>query len=115
MDIPKTLGALLIGAFFATLFSGGVVIQTLLYLKLYPSDPPRLKALVCSFITQLQHPSSLDPWQVFVIWSVLFSGTCPGSDLLPSTLQVPRYISYGFHLGSVVGVCGGLLRESRIY
>ncbi|ESK92422.1 hypothetical protein Moror_4553 [Moniliophthora roreri MCA 2997] len=65
MDVPKTLGALLIGALFASLCSGGVVIQTLLYLKLYPSDSPSLKSLV--LIIWL-----LDTFHTAFIWGALW-------------------------------------------
>ncbi|KAF8801767.1 hypothetical protein BYT27DRAFT_7197758 [Phlegmacium glaucopus] len=46
IDIPKTFGALLIGGLFASLLSGFVVIQVIVYFKLYPEDHRRLKTLV---------------------------------------------------------------------
>lgn len=65
VDIPKTLGALIIGAFFASLYvylvfgaslliighfyaslAGGVSFQTLLYYKMYPTDATDIKTLV---------------------------------------------------------------------
>lgn len=63
VDIPKTFGALLIGAVFASLcvtffldleqggnvhpsLSGGITVQTLVYFKLYPSDGSNVKTLV---------------------------------------------------------------------
>ncbi|KAJ7603641.1 hypothetical protein DFH06DRAFT_1350096 [Mycena polygramma] len=38
-DVPTTMGALLIGSFFASLLSGVVILQTLLYLRAYKADP----------------------------------------------------------------------------
>ncbi|KAJ7641961.1 hypothetical protein FB45DRAFT_786088 [Roridomyces roridus] len=46
--IPTTLGALLIGGFVATMFSGVVTLQTLWYSRAYKSDPKPLKSLVLS-------------------------------------------------------------------
>ncbi|KAJ4471004.1 hypothetical protein C8R41DRAFT_897804 [Lentinula lateritia] len=46
VDIPKTFGALLIGAVFASFLSGGITVQTLVYFKLYPSDGSNVKTLV---------------------------------------------------------------------
>ncbi|KAJ7696808.1 hypothetical protein B0H17DRAFT_393350 [Mycena rosella] len=45
-DVPKTMGALLIGGFFAAVLSGTVILQTLLYLTTYKSDPAGVKVLV---------------------------------------------------------------------
>ncbi|KAJ6617421.1 hypothetical protein B0H10DRAFT_2218573 [Mycena sp. CBHHK59/15] len=45
-DIPTTLGALLVGGFFATMLSGIVNLQTMLYFKSYKTDPVRLKVTV---------------------------------------------------------------------
>jgi len=46
IDIPKTFGALLIGGLFSALLSGFVIVQVIVYFKLYPSDLTRLKVLV---------------------------------------------------------------------
>ncbi|KAK7063556.1 hypothetical protein R3P38DRAFT_2819069 [Favolaschia claudopus] len=46
IDVPRTLGALLIGAFFASMFSGVVHLQTLLYFRSYKADPLGFKSLV---------------------------------------------------------------------
>ncbi|KAJ7083311.1 hypothetical protein B0H15DRAFT_420911 [Mycena belliarum] len=45
-DVPTTMGALLIGAFFASLLSGIVILQALLYFATYRSDPRSIKLLV---------------------------------------------------------------------
>ncbi|KAG5652538.1 hypothetical protein H0H81_004648 [Sphagnurus paluster] len=45
VDIPKTFGALLIGAIVASAFSGIVTVQTFAYFKYYPTDRAPLKAL----------------------------------------------------------------------
>ncbi|KAJ6601036.1 hypothetical protein DFH09DRAFT_1126555 [Mycena vulgaris] len=45
-DIPTTMGALLIGGFFATMLSGIVTLQTLLYYTTYKSDTTGVKFLV---------------------------------------------------------------------
>ncbi|KAJ7620315.1 hypothetical protein FB45DRAFT_1094420 [Roridomyces roridus] len=45
-DIPKTLGAMLIGALFASVFSGISDLQAMFYFKSYKHDPLRLKLLV---------------------------------------------------------------------
>ncbi|KAJ4470374.1 hypothetical protein C8J55DRAFT_436206 [Lentinula edodes] len=65
VDIPKTFGALLIGAVFASFLSGGITVQTLVYFKLYPSDGSNVKSLVR--ITRLV--SLLDACHTALIWS----------------------------------------------
>ncbi|KAJ7180978.1 hypothetical protein C8R46DRAFT_1211266 [Mycena filopes] len=45
-DIPKTLGALLIGGLFATLLGGMVNIQTMFYYRSYKQDPRPVKCLI---------------------------------------------------------------------
>lgn len=45
-DTSTTYGAVAIGALSASLLSGAVAIQTILYYKLYPSDSVRVKILV---------------------------------------------------------------------
>ncbi|KAH7868696.1 uncharacterized protein C8R40DRAFT_1061188 [Lentinula edodes] len=65
VDIPKTFGALLIGAVFASFLSGGITVQTLVYFKLYPSDGSNVKTLVR--ITHLV--SLLDACHTALIWS----------------------------------------------
>ncbi|KAJ7731215.1 hypothetical protein B0H16DRAFT_1773058 [Mycena metata] len=45
-DIPTTLGSMLIGSFFASMLSGVVWIQTILYHRAYKSDPIGFKLLV---------------------------------------------------------------------
>ncbi|KAJ7213573.1 hypothetical protein GGX14DRAFT_563891 [Mycena pura] len=47
-DVPTTLGAMLIGGFFASMLSGIVSMQTLTYIRTYTSDPKALKYLVLS-------------------------------------------------------------------
>lgn len=46
VDIAKTFGALLLGGLFASLLSGFVVVQVVVYFKLYLDDGPLLKSLV---------------------------------------------------------------------
>ncbi|KAL0961349.1 hypothetical protein HGRIS_006305 [Hohenbuehelia grisea] len=46
VEIPDTLGALLVGGLIATAFSGVVTVQAFSYFKSYSNDPPRLKLLV---------------------------------------------------------------------
>ncbi|KAK0184112.1 hypothetical protein F5146DRAFT_1145743 [Armillaria mellea] len=45
-ELAKSYGAVAIGALCASLLSGAVAIQTILYYKFYPSDFPRVKLLV---------------------------------------------------------------------
>ncbi|KAJ3927463.1 MAG: hypothetical protein NXY57DRAFT_618163 [Lentinula lateritia] len=62
VDIPKTFGALLIGAVFASFLSGGITVQTLVYFKLYPSDGSNVKTLVIALWL-------LDACHTALIWS----------------------------------------------
>ncbi|KAJ7238771.1 hypothetical protein B0H12DRAFT_1137104 [Mycena haematopus] len=60
-DVPTTLGALLLGAFFASMLSGIVNLQTLLYFRWYKSDPMGFKLLVLGVW-------SLDTLHTVFIW-----------------------------------------------
>jgi hypothetical protein len=80
VDVPKTLGALLLGGLFAALYvqaaailphtvltsktfyslSGGVTVQVVLYFKLYTTDPFRVKALVRSELLSETHILNLN-------------------------------------------------------
>ncbi|KAJ7144780.1 hypothetical protein C8R43DRAFT_563911 [Mycena crocata] len=46
VDLPTTMGALLIGAFFAAVLTGVVNVQTLMYFRTYKSDPTGVRLLV---------------------------------------------------------------------
>ncbi|KAJ7827192.1 hypothetical protein B0H13DRAFT_2680506 [Mycena leptocephala] len=61
-DVPTTMGALLIGGFFASMLSGVVILQTLLYFRTYKSDPTGFKFLVIGV-------SGLDTLHTAFIWA----------------------------------------------
>ncbi|KAF8079376.1 hypothetical protein FPV67DRAFT_115274 [Lyophyllum atratum] len=65
VDIPKTFGALLLGGLFAAALLDVVAVQIAIYVKLYPGDGTRLKALV-PFIW------SLDTCHTGFIWAALW-------------------------------------------
>jgi hypothetical protein len=65
-SIPKTFGALLLGGLFASMLSGFVITQIVVYFKLYPSDHTRLKALVLTVWL-------LDTCHTICIWLSLWS------------------------------------------
>ncbi|KAJ7508419.1 hypothetical protein B0H11DRAFT_1964884 [Mycena galericulata] len=64
-DIPKTLGALLIGGFFASVLAGMVNIQTVFYFRSYTKDPMQIKSLI--FVVW-----SLDTLHSGFIWAGLW-------------------------------------------
>jgi hypothetical protein len=66
ISIPKTLGALLIGGLFASMLSGFVIIQVVVYFKTYQSDHNRLKILVLAVWL-------LDTCHTICIWLSLWS------------------------------------------
>jgi len=66
VNIPKTFGALLIGGLFASMLSGFVITQVVVYFKLYPSDTTRLKTLVLAVWF-------LDTCHTICIWLSLWS------------------------------------------
>ncbi|KAF8958713.1 hypothetical protein BDZ97DRAFT_1840903 [Flammula alnicola] len=66
VDIPRTFGALLIGGVTASLLSGLVVVQIVIYFKLYPGDLTYLKALVLAVWF-------LDTFHTALIWSGLWN------------------------------------------
>ncbi|KAJ6541595.1 hypothetical protein B0H19DRAFT_1173741 [Mycena capillaripes] len=64
-DVPTTLGSLLIGGFFASMLSGVVILQTLLYYRTYRTDPLGFKFLVLGV-------SGLDTLHTAFIWAGLW-------------------------------------------
>jgi len=66
VSIPKTFGALLIGGLFASMLSGFVIIQVVVYFKMYQSDHTRLKVLVLTVWF-------LDTCHTICIWLSLWS------------------------------------------
>lgn len=65
IDIPKTFGALLLGGLFAAVLSGFVGAQSIIYSKLYPTDPFSVKALVLAIWL-------LDSCHTGFIWAALW-------------------------------------------
>ncbi|PPQ92880.1 hypothetical protein CVT25_009767 [Psilocybe cyanescens] len=66
IDVPKTFGAILLGGLYASLLSGIVLVQVIIYFKLYPSDTTQIKSLV--LVVWL-----LDTSHTAFIWSALWS------------------------------------------
>ncbi|KAF9479656.1 hypothetical protein BDN70DRAFT_674275 [Pholiota conissans] len=81
VDIPKSFGALLLGGLFASLLSGLVIIQSVIYYKVYPRDSNRLKFLVLAVLV-------LDICHTGFIWAALWSylvvnyGLASGIDII---------------------------------
>ncbi|KAI3618176.1 hypothetical protein WG66_005794 [Moniliophthora roreri] len=80
--LPATYGALLLGSLIASALSGAVVIHTILYFRVYPSDPPRFKALVIliwfsyflySWVLTNLYCRVLDTCHTSFIWSALWA------------------------------------------
>ncbi|KAJ7618655.1 hypothetical protein FB45DRAFT_1063261 [Roridomyces roridus] len=65
-DIPITMGALLVGGFFATMLSGVVILQTLWYFVTYKSDSKGLKVLVLGVCV-------LDSIHTSFIWAAMWT------------------------------------------
>jgi len=73
IDIPKTFGALLIGALFASFFSGVTTVQTIAYFKLFPKDSRYLKALVITvWSLDIVHSSLI--WHSLWTWFIIQYG-----------------------------------------
>ncbi|KAF8185666.1 hypothetical protein BJ912DRAFT_478945 [Pholiota molesta] len=100
-DIPKSLGALLFGGLFSSLLTGLVVIQVVLYLKVYPRDSNRLKSLVLSILL-------LDLFHTGFIWAALWSyfvenpGSATGVDTIhwniALTVVITAVLTFLVHL-----------------
>uniref|UniRef100_A0A0W0FW42 DUF6534 domain-containing protein n=1 Tax=Moniliophthora roreri TaxID=221103 RepID=A0A0W0FW42_MONRR len=101
--LPATYGALLLGSLIASALSGAVVIHTILYFRVYPSDPPRFKALVIliwfsyflySWVLTNLYCRVLDTCHTSFIWSALwaffvnFYGQIDKIDYVPQTLAL---------------------------
>ncbi|ESK81975.1 hypothetical protein Moror_8450 [Moniliophthora roreri MCA 2997] len=87
MSLPATYGALLLGSLIASALSGAVVIHTILYFKVYPSDPPRLKVLVVLiWVLDTCHTSFI--WSALWAFCVKFYGQIDKIDYVPQTLAL---------------------------
>jgi len=86
IDIPKTFGALLIGTLFASLLSGFVVVQVVVYFKLYTEDHRRLKSLV--LIVWL-----LDTSHTICIWLSLWSYLIDNYGNAGDVINIPRSLA----------------------
>lgn len=86
-DVARNQGALLLGGYFAAWLSGFVVVQTIIYFKLYPSDPLRTKALV-SFVWVLDCTHS--GLVLASVWTYLIQGFGAPEDIddIPLTLSL---------------------------
>ncbi|KAK0219257.1 hypothetical protein IW262DRAFT_1559753 [Armillaria fumosa] len=88
-NLSTTYGAVTIGALSASLLSGAVAIQTILYYKLYPSDSIRVKILVFAvWLLDLSHTCFV--W--VSLWDMIISDygrldTIPWSPPLRSTCR----------------------------
>jgi len=93
ISVPATLGALLLGGLYASILSGSLALQVIIYFKMYENDRTRIKALVLliwaldaihtgfvwaglwnyliGFFGQVQHIDTI-PW--VVSWSVTITG-----------------------------------------
>ncbi|KAJ4465455.1 hypothetical protein J3R30DRAFT_3613299 [Lentinula aciculospora] len=92
VDIPKTFGALLIGAVFASFLSGGVTVQTLVYQKLYPTDASDIKTLVLAiWLLDTCHTALIwvSQWEYFIG----FYGLEAKIDYIPTTLALSIMIT----------------------
>ncbi|KAJ7760118.1 hypothetical protein DFH07DRAFT_441765 [Mycena maculata] len=65
IDVPSTMGALLLGGFFASMLSGIVILQALWYFTTYKSDSLNFKALVLGVCT-------LDTLHTAFIWASMW-------------------------------------------
>ncbi|KAF7340914.1 hypothetical protein MSAN_02076300 [Mycena sanguinolenta] len=85
-DIPQTLGALLIGGLFATLFAGVVNLQTVFYWRTYQKDPLLLKVLIFTVWV-------LDNLHTSFIWAGLWSCLIQNYGLQDRVDYIPWCIS----------------------
>ncbi|KAF9556384.1 hypothetical protein CPC08DRAFT_95999 [Agrocybe pediades] len=65
VDIPKTYGSLLLGGLVSSMLSGLVVVQSIVYVKMYPNDTPKEKGAV--FVVWL-----LDGAHTAFVWTALW-------------------------------------------
>ncbi|KAF8954272.1 hypothetical protein BDZ97DRAFT_491424 [Flammula alnicola] len=101
VDIPRSFGALLIGGLFASLLSGIVIVQVVVYFKVYPKDVNYLKATVLGVWI-------LDTCHTAFIWAALWSyligdfGDPTGLNIIrwavPITIIITAVLTFFVHL-----------------
>ncbi|KIL60894.1 hypothetical protein M378DRAFT_903112 [Amanita muscaria Koide BX008] len=99
--MDNTFGALLIGTLVATFASGMNTLQTILYFRLYPEDPSKLKALVAAVLClDIAHTGLL--WDN--LWYTLVEnfGNPYQIDVIPKPILVPVAILIGSSTGFIV-------------
>ncbi|KAF8435836.1 hypothetical protein L210DRAFT_3550764 [Boletus edulis BED1] len=87
VQVDTTFGALLLGGFSAAALSGVVVVQTLLYIKLFPQDSARIKSIVGAVWT-LDTTHSLLVYTSIWIYLITNYGDVTKIDTIPIPLAL---------------------------
>ncbi|KAF9055736.1 hypothetical protein BJ165DRAFT_1521716 [Panaeolus papilionaceus] len=84
---PSTYGALLLGALFASGFSGIAGVQCIMYFKLFPGDQLSLKLLVF-FVWFLDCVHTGLVWSSLWLYLITHFGSSPFADYIPETVAL---------------------------
>ncbi|KAJ7624480.1 hypothetical protein FB45DRAFT_83459 [Roridomyces roridus] len=108
VDIPKTFGALLLGALFASVLSGISDLQAMFYFKAYREDPLRLKLMVAVVWI-------LDTIHTGLIWSAVWFYLIGSYGQFLSVDEVPWQIPMIVILTPTIGVFKDCFFAYRIF
>ncbi|KAJ7620314.1 hypothetical protein FB45DRAFT_1032993 [Roridomyces roridus] len=108
VDIPKTVGALLVGGLFASVLFGFSNLQALFYFRSYQDDPLRLKLLV-AFVWVM------DTIHIGFLWGGLWFYLIT-SDGMPAAIdQIPTVLMVVIFTNTVIGVCKDCFFGYRVF
>ncbi|KAK7051325.1 hypothetical protein VNI00_004825 [Paramarasmius palmivorus] len=86
-NIDKTYGALLLGTLFSSLFSGMLLVQCIIYGKVYRSDESRIKAFVWAiWILDLLH--NIAVWSSIWTWFIADFAAPENLDTIPKGIPL---------------------------
>ncbi|KAJ7067062.1 hypothetical protein C8F01DRAFT_657816 [Mycena amicta] len=92
INVPTTLGSMLIGGFFASMLSGIVCIQTMLYFRTYKTDGAGVKSLVFAVcFLDLLHTAFI--WIAGWIYVIEHWGSTPRLDFIPWCISLTVIIT----------------------
>ncbi|KAG7451716.1 uncharacterized protein BT62DRAFT_925898 [Guyanagaster necrorhizus] len=108
VNTSSTLGSLLLGGLFSATFTGMMSVQSLLYFKLFPTDKPRIKALVTIlWLFDVAHSGT--------VWAGLWNYLIVHFNDTARIDQIPQAIPITIILTAVSTICVHLFFAERIF
>ncbi|KAF9449705.1 hypothetical protein P691DRAFT_536687 [Macrolepiota fuliginosa MF-IS2] len=104
VNVPTTFGALLLGGLYASLLSGAVALQVIIYFKMYGGDHTKIKALVLLiWVLDVLHTALV--WAGLWNYLIGFFGQAHHIDIIPwavsTTVAITGVLTFAVHCAQV--------------